>query len=227
MMMLGLMALVVSAALLQSCSDDDDDYYYDDNMPNAIVSVYTDTNGHPLLVLNDSTTLYPVNMKSELYGGKRMRAFVNLRSPKDTELGDGIMADGMENVFVNWIDTIRTKEMAQDMGAKNDSVYGTDPLEIVNDWATCVEDGFLTIRFRTLFGNGQTHVLNLVKGSTDTEVVIHQNANGDVRGMMGDGVIAFSLQNLGLAPGSTQQLTVKWNSYSGMKSHTFTYRVPK
>lgn len=227
MMMLGLMALVVSAALLQSCSDDDDDYYYDDNMPNAIVSVYTDTNGHPLLVLNDSTTLYPVNMKSELYGGKRMRAFVNLRSPKDTELGDGIMADGMENVFVNWIDTIRTKEMAQDMGAKNDSVYGTDPLEIVNDWATCVEDGFLTIRFRTLFGNGKTHILNLVKGTADNEVVVHQNANGDVRGTMGDGVIAFSLQKLGLQPGTTHQLTVKWNSFSGMKSHTFTYRVPK
>ena len=227
MMMLGLMALVVSAALLQSCSDDDDDYYYDDNMPNAIVSVYTDTNGHPLLVLNDSTTLYPVNMKSELYGGKRMRAFVNLRSPKDTELGDGIMADGMENVFVNWIDTIRTKEMAQDMGAKNDSVYGTDPLEIVNDWTTCVEDGFLTIRFRTLFGNGKTHILNLVKGTADNEVVVHQNANGDVRGTMGDGVIAFSLQKLGLQPGTTHQLTVKWNSFSGMKSHTFTYRVPK
>ena len=117
--------------------------------------------------------------------------------------------------------------MAPDQGLKNDSVYGNDPLEIVDDWTTCVEDGFLTIRFRTLFGNGKTHILNLVKGPADNEVVVHQNANGDVRGTMGDGVIAFSLQKLGLQPGTTHQLTVKWNSFSGMKSHTFTYRVPK
>lgn len=227
MMIVGLVLFVVSSALLQSCSDDDDEYYYDVNVPNAIVSIASNGNGHPILVLNDSTQLYPVNLRSELYGGKRMRAFVSLRQPKDSELSDGIYADGLKNVYVNWIDTIRTKEMAPDQGLKNDSVYGNDPLEIVDDWTTCVEDGFLTIRFRTLFGNGKTHILNLVKGSDDNEVVVHQNANGDVRGTMGDGIIAFSLQKLGLQPGTTHQLTVKWNSFSGMKSHTFTYRVPK
>lgn len=223
-----LLCLSLASVALQGCDNDDDDDYYLDMTPNAIVSVYSaDNGGHPLLALNDSTTLYPVNLGSRLYGGKRVRAFVNLRQANDSELNNGIYADGMENVYVNWIDTIRTKEMATDMGAKNDSIYGTDPLEIVNDWTTCVEDGFLTLRFRSLFTAGNTHILNLVKGAAPNEVVIHQNARGDLRGQMGDGIIAFSLQQLGLAPGTTQQLVVKWNSYSGEKSHTFTYRVPR
>ena len=156
-------------------SDDDDEYYYDVNVPNAIVSIASNGNGHPILVLNDSTQLYPVNLRSELYGGKRMRAFVSLRQPKDSELSDGIYADGLKNVYVNWIDTIRTKEMAPDQGLKNDSVYGNDPLEIVDDWTTCVEDGFLTIRFRTLFGNDR-----FLAEETRTPARHHPSAHGEV-----------------------------------------------
>ncbi|MGI6222446.1 MAG: NigD-like protein [Prevotella sp.] len=226
-MMGWLLCLALTSVVLQSCDDDDDDdYYYMDMTPNAIVSVYSNSDGHPMLVLNDSTVLWPVNLRNELYGGKRMRAFVNLRTPKESELDGGIYGDSLQNTFVNWIDTIRTKEMAVDKDTLNDSIYGNDPLEIVDDWVTCVEDGFLTIRFRTIFGSGKVHTLNLVKGSNSNEVVIHHDADGDLRGNLADGMMAFSLQKLGLTPGTTQELTVKWNSFSGTKEHKFTYRVP-
>lgn len=46
-------------------------------------------------------------------------------------------------------DTIRTKPASQDMGELNDSYYGTDKLEIIRDWVTIGEDGYLTLIVRT------------------------------------------------------------------------------
>ena len=55
-------------------------------------------------------------------------------------------------VRVNWIDSIATKPMAPNLGDKNKDEYGDDPVEIVRDWVTIAEDGYLTLRFRTYWG---------------------------------------------------------------------------
>lgn len=220
MMALGIAALAATMSL-QSCLDDDDDennaLYY----PNAVVTLKPQPSGL-LLQLDDSTTLWAVNMKQSPYGSKELRAFVNYREPKESEQ---VPQQGTaKNVFVNWIDTIRTKPMAADMGAQNAATYGTDPVEIVRDWATVVEDGYLTIRFRTYFGNGTVHVLNLVRGSSPYEVVLYHDAKGDTGGRTGDGMIAFRLNELPDTHGQEVDLTLKWESFSGPKSATFKYR---
>lgn len=211
------MLLLAATTVLQSC-DNDDDNYYAPYVPNAIVTLKTNpTSGVFFMQLDDATTLVPTNVSSSPYGDKEVRALVNFRYTADDE------KHASRSIYVNWMDTIRTKNMANDMGEANDKTYGTDPIEILNDWTTVVEDGYLTIRFSTYFGTGKIHSLNLVKGDGDYEVAIHHDANGDTRGHAATGLIAFRLDQLPNTEGKTVDLKVTWDSFSGKKSATFKY----
>ena len=132
-------------------------------------------------------------------------------------------------VHVNWIDSIRTKPMAPNLGAENDTKYGVDPVEIVGDWVTVAEDGYLTLRFRTQWGYPRVvHSVNLIPANNPEnpyEVEFRHNANGDMGGRFGDGLVAFRLNNLPDTEGDTVKLKLKWKSFSGEKSVEFDYKT--
>lgn len=230
MIMLGVW-LVATAAVMQSClDDDDDDNYVNNNLyPSAVVTVHPDDgNTSFYMQLDDSTRLNPTNMTKSPYGKKVVRALVNYT------LDSGAAAQNIymttKNVKVNWIDSIRTKEMVPDLGADNDKTYGNDQVEIVNDWLTVVEDGFITLRIRTKFSPSGKHAFDLVAGTDPAnpyKVVLHHNANGDIYGGAADVLVAFRLSGtLPPTDGKVEKLTLEWNSYSGKKSTTFKYRTP-
>ncbi len=50
------------------------------------------------------------------------------------------------------MDSIRTKMPVVSAGENNDEKFGNDPIEIVKDWVTIAEDGYLTLRIRTKWG---------------------------------------------------------------------------
>ena len=217
-------ALALSALLgvlyLQSCTRDDD--FIGINHPNALVTIKTDSStGQVYFQLNDSTTVSPTNLKTSPYGNKELRALVNLTMQK------GQTSLRSRSAYVNWIDTIRTKNMAPSLGQKDDETYGKDPVEIVRDWTTVAEDGYLTLRFRTYFADGRTHVFNLVKGDKPYEVVLHHNAMGDTRRIIRDGLVAFRLNDLPDTQGKTVTITLKWQSFSSIKSVQFKYKSRK
>jgi len=218
------MALALSSAALQSCDDDDDNGYWV-SLPNALVTVkqIPGTDGF-YMQLDEKTTLLPVNMKKSPFDNKEVRALVNFREV-DESPGNYDRA-----VHINWIDSIRTKKMVPDMGNDNTDIYGNDPVEIVRDWVTIAEDGYLTLRFRTLWGNGRTHTVNLVAGvnpDNPYEVLFCHDADGDTRGYWGDGLVAFRLDRLPDTQGKTVDLTLRWNSFSGKKSVKFKYNSGK
>jgi hypothetical protein len=219
------MTLLVMVCFV-SCLDDNDDNANSVNYPNALVTLKSTSNGLFYMQLDDSTVLIPTNYNSSPYQNKELRALVNYTiSNKESQSQSGHYA---KSVYVNWIDTIRTKDMAPNLGDKNATVYGTAPLEIVNDWTTIVEDGYLTLRFRTYFGGQAAHTLNLVKTSNPYEVELYHNANGDTsQGVVRDGIIAFRLDQLPDTEGKTVDLTVKWKSFSGDKSVKFKYCTRK
>ena len=217
-------ALALSALLgvlyLQSCTRDDD--FIGINHPNALVTIKTDSStGQVYFQLNDSTTVSPTNLKTSPYGNKELRALVNLTMQK------GQTSLRSRSAYVNWIDTIRTKNMAPSLGQKDDETYGKDPVEIVRDWTTVAEDGYLTLRFRTYFGDRRTHIFNLVKGDKPYEVVLHHNAMGDTRRIIRDGLVAFRLNDLPDTQGKTVTITLKWQSFSSIKSVQFKYKSRK
>lgn len=213
------MVAMMAAMSLQSCLDDDDNNGYT-RFPNALVTLKTNVaDGKFYLQLDDSTTVIPSNIRTAPYGGKELRALANLSIDKNQSEKHTLTA------YVNWMDTIRTKPMAPDMGAENAKTYGEDPLELVRDWTTIVEDGYLTLRFRTYYGNGKTHTLNLVKTDKPYEVMLYHDAKGDTGGQIRDGLIAFRLSDLPDTEGKEEYLTLKWKSFSGEKQVKFKYRT--
>lgn len=209
-MVAGIVIWCLIVLFLPACSNKspEPDVYY----PTALVTART-VDSVFVLQLDDSTTLYPQNIKKSPYP-REVRALVNYTD-----------ADSLNWIYVNWIDSIRTKDAVPTMGDKNDSVYGKDPVEIVRDRVTIAEDGYLTLRVRTRWGGyGAKHYLNLLTGTNPEnpyELELRHDAKGDVYGDMGDALIAFNLNNLPKDAGQNVKIKLNWQSFSGKKSTEF------
>lgn len=223
--LLASVAVLASVIIFQSCLDDDDNDYYRYAWPNALVTVKPVADNSFFMQLDDSTTLLHVNMKNSPYGEKEVRALVNF-DPVNESSGEYDKA-----VHINWIDSILTKPIAGDLGDKNDEVYGTDPVDMINDWVTIAEDGYLTLRFRTMWGDrSQAHFVNLLMSKdaeNPYEVEFRHNAFGDVYGEPADGLVAFNLDSLPDTEGKTVKLKLKWKSFNGEKTAEFDYCTRK
>ena len=218
-------AIVAFAATstLSSC-----DVHDDDNpstmYPSALVTVKPVDANSFYLQLDEQTTLKPVNMKGSPYGTEEVRALVYY-----TEVNDD-PAPYDKAVRLTWMDDILTKAtIVRD--SENTENYGHDPVEIVDDWVTIVEDGYLTLRFRTVSNNtGRMHRVNLVAENPENpyEVTFYHDADGDTYGdMMFDGLVAFRLNSLPDTEGQSVKLKLRWQSFSGMKEHEFDYCTRK
>lgn len=216
MRLLPLAALAAMSMSLQSCLDDDDDSY-SPYRPTAIVTVCPSSDGSFRMVLNDSTTLTPTNMSSSPFGNKEVRALVNYSDDPQTY--------GVQSVRINWIDSIRTKEPVFVKPGDNIPAYGSDPVEIVRDWVTVAEDGYLTLRVRTNWdGSGKPHYFNLLTGNNPEnpyELELRHDARGDIHGQSGDALIAFNLNSLPHSSRGPLKFKLNWNSFSGQKSLEF------
>lgn len=206
----GLMAMSLS---LQSCLHDNDDYV--DLRPTALVTVRPASDMTFTLQLDNETTLHPSNLTKSPYGAKEVRALVNYNEP--------VEVDGKLQVHVNWMDSIRTKKPVASL--EDNSKFGNDPVEIVKDWVTVAEDGYLTLRVRTVWGRPNLkHELNLLTGTNPEnpyELELRHNAFGDVWGEWGDSLIAFNLNDLPVTDSQTVTIKLKWNSFTGPKSQEF------
>lgn len=219
-----LLPLVAMLAVgLQSCDDwDDDNDWWIEDYNQGFDAVVTIRNVDDKLTfqLNDSVTLYPTNITTNPFGDGEGRAFVHV-AVTDTSVSDPGDLNNC-NVRVSSLDTIRTKDQAVDYGTENETVYGNDPLEIVNDWITVCEDGYLTLHIYTGFGS-KTHIFNLIKVSGDNVYELRQDAQDDNNLAMGSAYIAFRMPDLPATDGKYGRLTLKYNSYSGEKTVTFQY----
>ena len=221
----GLVAAVMLVSSFSACDNDDTYIWYYDAVPNALVTVKPVDGAGFYMQLDDSTTLHPVNMSVSPYGDKEVRALVNYAYVRPEE---NDYEKRSFKVDVNWIDSLLTKQMAPNLGdTENDEVYGNDPVEMVADWVTIAEDGYLTLRFRTVWNDpGKKHFVNLISTNNPDdpyEVEFRHNAYGDTYGQPGDGLVAFSLASLPDTEGETVKLTLKWHSFSGEKSYQFDY----
>ena len=222
----------IAAAVLSvaACKLDDDSFDPSIMYPSAVVTVKPNADNTAFrMQLDEETELHAVNMTKSPFGTKEVRALVNYRKPTSDELEKGGVYADIGNVYVNWIDSILTKKPVQDLGEDgNAAAYGNDPVEIVGDWTTVVEDGYITLRFRTLWSSGIMHRINLVASSDPEDpykVTLYHDAAGDHYGQEGDALVAFSLADLPDTQGQTVDLKLEWKSFSGNKSATFKYRT--
>lgn len=209
-------AAILSLAALSAC---DKDFTMPNHpiQPDALVTIKPVDANSFYMQLDEKTTLKPVNMKGSPYGEGEVRALVAYIETHD-DPGPYTRA-----VRVSWMDDILTKPI--DYAGITEQFFGDDPVEIIDDWVTIVEDGYLTLRFQTVSGMvGTKHRVSLVSRSENPyELEFCHDANGDVRGEMVDGLVAFDLRSLPDTHGQTVKLKLKWQSFTGAKEHEFDY----
>ncbi len=212
--------MAASLAALSSCLKNEADHDDSTLFANAIVTVKPLAEGGFYMQLDEETTLFPANAVKSPYD-EEQRAFVNF-SPSDADAGEYDMA-----VYVNWFRDILTKDMVQAAsGTDLDEEYGTDPVNIMDSWMTAVEDGYFTIHFETYSdGTGIKHKVNLVQPDPEKpfELEFRHDASGDVNGDVVWSVAAFRLSDLNLENGKKVTITLKWDSFTGKRSHDFEY----
>ena len=217
---LWLPTLAVLTLTLSSCDNDND--HWQISTTTALVTVRPTQEGSFNMQLDNNTTLVASNLTSSPYGDKEVRAIINYTDEGENR-GD------IRSVRINWMDSIRTKWPVPYIEEQNDRLYGNDPVEIVRDWVTVAEDGYLTLRTRTLWGNrGIKHHINLLTGRNADdayEVELRHNAMGDTRGHQGDAMIAFNLNNLPRNDKDEVRVKLHWTSFSGPKTAEFTLQL--
>jgi hypothetical protein len=164
------------------------------------------------LTLDDSTTLWPAAPLYIYYEPDRpQRVQINY-----TLLGDNFQGYDYA-IKLNRIDTILTKQIAKDMGEKNDSIYGKDPVEIASIW---VGDGFLNIHFKAYFSGNVKHFVNLLRDETADEASSYKlefrhNAFRDNSSYLRHGIVAFDLSQLD-TQGKDASLFIKVKTFDGV-----------
>ncbi len=221
-----MLAVILSVGVgVTSCGDDDKDVIIIDPVrhPNALVTVKPVAGCDSFYMqLDDNTRLVAKNMPKKPYGDKEVRAFVHFHyigQPTDK---------GCYDVMVDRMDSILTKPMSEYLGDKTVEKYRQDPVELLRDW-TVSEDGYLTIRFRTMWRGQKSHTVRLVATNKENpyEVTFFHDAAGEQDGVWNNATVAFRLDKLPDTEGKTVDLTVKWKSFLGDKSVKFKYCTRK
>lgn len=210
--------------VLPSCSDDKS--YSLGDMWVAVATVVPQNERDFYLRLDDGDKLWPAATNYPGYKPKpNQRAFVNFTILADAEHGN---LAGFDNyIKINAIHDILTKPIAPNEGAKNDSIYGTDPVNIAKDniW---IGDGFLNIFFEANWGGQKAHFLNLIQPDIDNEpytVEFRHNAFDDPQNVRSGGRVAFHLGYLPDTNGQTVDLKIRYWSFEGVKEIILPYNT--
>lgn len=205
-----IIGISLGSVFFYSCLDDDDSYSLDDFWIEIVTVVPIDETTY-YLRMDDGTTLWPAATNVPFYKPKEnQRALVNF-----TVLSDSVKGYDYDHwVKVNRIDEVLTKNIAEDQGSKNDSIYGIDPVEIAGIW---IGDNYLNVYFKTYFGGTEKHFINLIPSSDKNAMFeFRHNAYDDPKSFNQGGFVAFNLKSINTII-ENSSITVKVKTYEGDK----------
>ncbi|MDR0429705.1 MAG: NigD-like protein [Tannerellaceae bacterium] len=203
--------LMLMTLIFNSCLDDD--VYSLDHTWLSIATARPIDDNSFYLTLDDSTTLWP---------GAPLHINYQPTRPQRVQINYTKLSDNFQGydhaIKLNRTDTIRTKSIAENFGAKNDSIYGVNPVEITAMW---VGDGFLNVVFKTYFSGGITHFVNLIpqkaEGGNPYQLEFRHNAFNDQSDYLRYGLVAFDLSGLPSTEGKDVTLEIKTKTFNGEK----------
>ena len=106
----------------------------------------------------------------------------------------------------------------------------SDPMDIVSDWMTSLEDGFLTLHYMIPTSGEKKHHFLLYRGLYDSNqyYLIHK-ADGDTKGSVMDGIVCFDVsRSLPQTEGKTVKLSFAYIDLNHTEKRlTFDYCSPK
>ena len=197
------------------------DYYYDLG-PNAMgIGTIQSLRLRRYIRLDASTVGLIVNRDKVEDIPDGTRVFVQYRIIPDLPLLPDFFTDG---ILVFWATPL-------DMGEVSHSAMDRqgDPISIVSDWMTNLEDGYVTLHYSIPSKGKASHRFTLCPGEKENEYRLIHDANGDSEGDLTDGLVCFYVASLLPETGDeTVTLTLTYLDLDNtIKTLTFDYRSPQ
>jgi hypothetical protein len=184
----------------------------------AIVTVKRSPTDTLYFQLDDNTRLFPANYQKQARALQMQRVICHLTEYLYLDSPYGNYAT------VDWTDPLEKGTFSASASATI-----SDGLDILNDWMTSVEDGFLTLHYRTWWGSGSVrHRLSLHSGVNPEdpyELCLVHDVCGDEALEQADALIYFDINSLPHTEGQYKTLTLKWTSGEGtLTARQFRFR---
>ena len=216
--------VTLTSLLFHSCLDDDS-YSLDKFWIEPATVVPINDNSFYLRT-DDGATLWPAAPIYINYEAKaRQRAWVDY-----TILGDSI-GPYSHSVKINRIWNVLTKDIAENLGDKNDETYGTDPVLINsqknNLW---IADNFLNVVFRANYGGSEKHFINVIQPDKENDpytLEFRHNAYNDPAVTAVEGLVCFRLDELPDTNGETVKLKLHVKTFTGDEVYELDYNTSK
>ena len=176
----------------------------ENNFGNVIVTIKQAEDGTVFFQLSDTERLYP----GPGYPFERQcRAMGDVSFPGGSDPVYG------RNVSVGWLEPLEEGTFMPYPA----EVSGEDGIDIITgSWITSCEDGYLTLHYRTWWGEHPTHhIFSLVQGEDPYELTLRHNSNEDARDIYSEGIIYFDINSLPRTEDGPHALKLNWINSSG------------
>ena len=128
-------------------------------------------------------------------------------------------------ILVEWASPLDVGEIRYDMMAQ-----ACDPIDLVTDWMTSLEDGFLTLHYTIQASGSVKHDFSLYPGAEPNTYRLVHDAHGDLKGDRMEGLVCFEMA-AGLLPETTDGPVQLYLDYIDLqnteKRLTVEYQSPK
>ena len=137
-----------------------------------------------------------------------------------------------EAVHIQWVSALEVGEryiISFEEAYSEESFLSTDPLDIVQDWITTLEDGFLTLHYAIPSSGDKKHTFALYRSwESGNHFYLVHDAQGDRYGGQTDGIVCFPLENLFPDEAGARTLTLHYiNLDNTLTTLTFDNRSPE
>ena len=204
--------LVTFPALLYSCMKSDGPYITPEGETAdflAILTIKKTPTDTVYFQLDDSTTIYAENYQRRFTGMQKLFCDISVTNKP--------VGSFKYKGTINWAEPIDRGEVTSDSSKK-----GELGLDIIEDWMTGVEDGYLTVHYNTWWGlNPVQHSFYVITGTNPDdpyELVLKQDEAGDKKEEEGDAIICFDINTLPDTGDEYKELTLKWTTCGGKAS---------
>ncbi|MBO4434103.1 MAG: hypothetical protein J5769_01450 [Bacteroidales bacterium] len=217
--------LAVLILLLPSCAKENSggwgDHYLEGETADflAILTIKKTPTDTVYFQLDDSTTIYAANYQYDYTRMEKVFCDISVTNRPEGRF--------KYKGYINWLEPIEEGQVTADASAS-----GNLGLDILDDWMTSVEDGYLTIHYNTWWGSKPVqHKMYVITGTNPAdpyELVLRQDACGDKKDEKGDALICFDINSLPETGDNYTELKLKWTSSGGTAAEkTFKFKTRK
>ena len=127
-------------------------------------------------------------------------------------------------ILVEWADPLNVGEISTEPQNRQG-----DPMSVILDWMTGLEDGFVTLHYAVPSQGNASHGFCLCPGAAENEFRLIHDAHGDNEGDLSDGLVCFDVSSLlPDTEGKTVTLSLTYlNLDKTSKTLTVDYRSPQ